>query len=288
MVRAIDIVNMALDAYGAPIYIKHQIVHNQTVVEDLLQRGVKIVEDAADIPPRSNVVFSAHGSAPRDYAVARELNLNVIDATCPLVTRVHNEAKKYKKMGKKIILIGHSGHQEVIGTSGYADMHLIDERREWNFPDWNEDEEIVVLTQTTLSVNDTAKLVEKLKEKYRNLIVRNDICYATTNRQEAILKAIPHISLMLVIGSPESSNCTRLKEIAETHGVEARLIRNASELDSDWLTGRDAVGVTSGASTPESDVQAVVKKINPAELIDCGDGPENVIFKLPKIGGVAA
>ena len=282
VVLAVQIVELALERYGPPIYVKHQIVHNPTVVAEVESKGAITVEQVSEVPEGSTVVFSAHGSPPADYCEAAKRNLKVIDATCPLVTKVHNEAKKYSADGKKIILVGHKGHQEVIGTIGQTEMTLIDDRTDVTVPDWGTDTKVAVLTQTTLSVKDTQETVTKITEKYPTAIVRSDICYATTNRQKATTEIAGLVDTMLVIGASNSSNCNRLKEVAESAGVKAYLINGADELKSEWLQDVNKVGITSGASTPETMVQAVIKSINPERVVHFGNGDENITFKLPK------
>ncbi|MBI4220191.1 MAG: 4-hydroxy-3-methylbut-2-enyl diphosphate reductase [Chloroflexi bacterium] len=282
VVRAVDIVEIALRRFGAPVYVKHQIVHNPHVVASLEAKGAVTVEDVNEIPEGSNVVFSAHGSAPDDFEKARKRSLQVIDATCPLVTRVHNEAKKYEQEGKKLILVGHRGHQEVRGTMGQARMLLVDEREHAELPSWGQDSSVAVLTQTTLSVDDTAKTVKKIREQYPSAIVRNDICYATTNRQEAAKLLARQVEVVLVIGAQNSSNCRRLQEVAEAEGVPAYLINGPEELNVSWLEGVKSVGITSGASTPEEMVQAVIKALSPERVIPVGYQEEDIHFVLPR------
>ncbi|MBT7004378.1 MAG: 4-hydroxy-3-methylbut-2-enyl diphosphate reductase [Chloroflexi bacterium] len=273
---AVDIVDLAIQKYGAPVYVKHQIVHNPKVVADVEAKGAITVEKVEEVPEGAVVVFSAHGSPPSDYATAKQRGLTVLDATCPLVTRVHNEAKKYTKEGKKIVLVGHVGHQEVIGTTGQADMTLIDEREDWDLPHWNKDTEIAVLTQTTLSVNDTALAISKIKKSHPNAVIRDDICYATTNRQAAATE------LVLVIGAQSSSNCNRLKDVAIKKGVPAHLINGPEELDLSWLQGIEKIGITSGASTPEKQVKAVIEAISPENVYRVGPGEESITFAIPR------
>ncbi|MBM3959280.1 MAG: 4-hydroxy-3-methylbut-2-enyl diphosphate reductase [SAR202 cluster bacterium] len=282
VVRAVDIVEIALQRFGPPIYVKHQIVHNPHVVASLEAKGAVTVEDVDEIPEGAHVVFSAHGSAPDDFAKARRRGLRVIDATCPLVTRVHNEAKKYEREGKKLILIGHRGHQEVRGTMGQADMHLMDDRERDGLPGWQPETEIAVLTQTTLSVDDTARVVKEIRGRFPNAMVRNDICYATTNRQESAKLMARQVDVVLVIGAQNSSNCRRLQEVARAEGVTAYLINGPAELDPGWLSGVERVGITSGASTPEDMVQAVIEAINPDRVIPIGEQEEDIQFVLPR------
>lgn len=280
--RAIDVVEIALERFGAPVYVKHQIVHNWRVVDSLEAKGAITVEDVDEIPEGSRVVFSAHGSPPEDFAKAQERGLQVIDATCPLVTKVHNEAVKYDNEDRRIILVGHSGHQEVKGTMGQTEMHLVDDREELNLPDWDADTPVAVLTQTTLSMDDTKRSIESIRGKFSDAIIRNDLCYATTNRQSAVKEMADKIDLMLVIGATNSSNCNRLRETAEAHGVRAYLINGVDEIQAEWLDGVDDVGITSGASTPEYLVKQVIESLAPEEVIDVEVAKEGITFVLPK------
>ena len=282
VVRAIDIVELAIKKYGEPVYVKHQIVHNPNVVSDVEQQGAITVEEIEEIPEGSVVIFSAHGSAPDDYEKAKIKNLKVIDATCPLVTKVHNEAKKYSNDKKSIILVGHEGHQEVKGTMGQTDMILIDERKEFPVNKIKDLKNVAVISQTTLSVNDTAKAINDIKEVIPDATVRNDICYATTNRQDATEILADQCDLVLVIGANNSSNCQRLKDVAIRKGVPSYLILGPQEINFDWLKDVKTVGITSGASTPEKMVQSVIKAIKPDSVEYIGGPPENITFKLPK------
>ena len=282
VVRAIDVVKIALDRYGPPVYVKHQIVHNPYVVTSLEQKGAVTVEDVREVPEGSTVVFSAHGSPPEDFRLARERGLNVIDATCPLVTKVHHEAKKYARDGRELVLVGHRGHQEVMGTMGQRPMALVDDRESTDLPDWDRSTPITVLTQTTLSVDDTSKAVEDIKKRFSDVIVRNDLCYATTNRQLAVKELCKSVELVLVIGAPNSSNCNRLREVAESQGVPAYLINGPEELDLAWLEGVENVGITSGASTPERLVADVLRAIGPDETERIQGAEEDVSFVLPR------
>ena len=283
VVRAIDIVELALEKYGPPVYVKHEIVHNPYVVESLETKGAITVEDVDEVPENAVVVFSAHGSPPEDFERAREKGHRVIDATCPLVTKVHNEARKYAKEGRKVVLIGHPGHQEVIGTMGQTPMELIDEREELNLPEWEQDSQLVVLTQTTLSVMDTSKAVNEVKERFPNSLVRNDICYATTNRQEAVQRLAETSDLVLVIGAQQSSNCNRLRDVAEALGVPAYLISGAQDLDGLEIGGDvKRIGIISGASTPELLVKQVVEALNPERVSTLEGTEENITFILPR------
>ena len=279
---AIGIVELAIKRYGTPVYVKHQIVHNPRVVADVERLGAITVENVEDVPLHSVVVFSAHGSPPSDFETAAKRNLTVLDATCPLVTKVHNEAKKYTAENKNLILVGHKGHQEVIGTTGQATMEVIDDREKTELPNWDKDSDVAVLTQTTLSVRDTTDTIKAIRAKFPNATVRNDICYATSNRQEAAAELARKSDIVLVIGSENSSNCNRLKEVAENEGTEAHLINGPEELDHNWLAGKQRIGVTSGASTPEKIVQAVIRSIQHDQVINVGHGEEPIMFKLPK------
>ena len=280
--RAIDVVEIALDRFGPPVYLKHEIVHNSFVVKSLEARGAVTVEHVRDIPEGAHVVFSAHGSGPEDFEAARERNLNVIDATCPLVTKVHNEARKYSREGRKIILVGHRGHQEVKGTMGQAPMTLVDDREELNLPAWDASTEVAVLTQTTLSVSDTERAISAIRENFSDVIVRNDLCYATTNRQAAVDELSRMVDLVLVIGSHNSSNCNRLREVAEANGLPAYLINGPEELDFGWLEGVENVGITSGASTPEDLIMDVINALAPDEVTTIDGIEEDIRFVLPR------
>ena len=282
VVRAIDVVELALKRFEPPIFVKHQIVHNPYVVKSLEEKGAITVEDVNEIPEGSTVVFSAHGSPPEDFKKAAARNLNVIDATCPLVTKVHNEAHKYAKEGRQLVLVGHRGHQEVKGTMGQESMHLVDERDDMDLPGWAPERPITVLTQTTLSVDDTQNAIDEIKSRFTDVLVRNDLCYATTNRQTAVKQLCRLVDLVLVIGAPESSNCNRLREVAETSGVTSYMINGPEELDLAWLDGIDNVGITSGASTPDYLVQAVIEAISPDEVVPIDGVDEDVSFVLPK------
>lgn len=281
VVRAIDVVDVCLRRYGPPVYVKHQIVHNPYVVNDLERRGAITVEEVEEIPEGSLVVFSAHGSPPEDFVKAKARNLEVIDAVCPLVTRVHNEAKKYHKEGKKVVLVGHQGHQEVRGTMGQVEMTLFDDPSDNELAAWEADEEVAVLTQTTLSVGDTAQAINSIREKFPDAVVRNDICYATTNRQDAVTKMADNVDLVLVIGAQNSSNCNRLREVAEGLGLPAYLINGPEEIDPEWIKGKERVGITSGASTPEVLVESVIDKLAPDKVTMISGVEEDIAFNLP-------
>ena len=282
VVRAIEVVELCLERFGPPVYVKHQIVHNPYVVASLERKGAITVEDVEEIPAESVVVFSAHGSPPEDFQKAEFQSLKVIDATCPLVTRVHNEARKYHKEGRKVVLVGHRGHQEVRGTMGQTPMTLLDDREGLSLPQWDPDTPVAVLTQTTLSVDDTSDAVEEIKQAFPDAVTRADICYATTNRQEAVKELARKVDMVLVIGSQNSSNCNRLREVAEAHGVPAYLVNGPEDLDESWLAGISRVGITSGASTPEVLVDEVIKALRPDDVTAIAGIEENVAFVLPR------
>ena len=282
VVRAIDVVELALKKYPHPVFVKHQIVHNPYVVKSLEDKGARTVEDVDEIPEGATVVFSAHGSPPEDFQKAEERGLHVIDATCPLVTKVHNEALKYGRDGRRLVLVGHRGHQEVKGTMGQADMHLVDDRESDVMPEWGGDTPIAVLTQTTLSVNDTKNAISQIKGRFSDVLVRNDLCYATTNRQAAVDELSAVVDLVLVVGAQNSSNCNRLREVAEANGVRSFLINGPEELDESWLEGVENVGITSGASTPEDLVMSVIDTLAPDEVTTIDGVDEDVSFVLPR------
>ncbi len=282
VVRAIQVVEECLDRFGPPIYVKHQIVHNPHVVGELEAKGAVTVETVEEIPEGSRVVFSAHGSPPEDFEQAQARNLQVIDAVCPLVTRVHNEAKKYHRQGRKIILVGHDGHQEVKGTMGQAPMELVDEKSDNGVPGWDSDTPVAVLTQTTLSTGDTAAAIDHIREQFPQAEIRNDICYATTNRQAAVSRMATMVDMALVIGAQNSSNCNRLLELAQSLGIPAHLINGPEELRPEWLEGVEKVGIASGASTPEVLVDAVITALNPQKVTPLEVVEEDISFVMPR------
>ena len=284
VVRAVDIVELALTKIGNPIYVRHEIIHNQHVVNELKDKGAIFVEEISEIPENSTVIFSAHGVSPLVWEEAQKKNLNIIDATCPLVTKVHLEAIKYAKDGYTILLVGHKGHDEVIGTMGEAPDNTILVESVEDIPLLNipNSEKVVALTQTTLSVSDTANIISALKEKFPKLVTRNDICYATTNRQNALDSITDDVDLVLVVGAKNSSNSNRLKELASERGIEAYLVNGPEDVQLDWLEGKSSIGITSGASTPEVLVNGVIEKIKPSNIQNIVYAEENVNFKLPK------
>ena len=282
VVRAIEVVEICLERFGPPVYVKHQIVHNPYVVADLERKGAITVETIEEIPIGSRVVFSAHGSAPEDFEKAKARDLQVIDAVCPLVTRVHNEAKRYHREGRKVLLVGHQGHQEVRGTMGQVEMTLVDDTDGSRLPSWDAGEKVAVLTQTTLSVGDTAEAIEAIRKRFPDAVVRNDICYATTNRQDAVTVIAEMVDIVLVIGAQNSSNCNRLREVAAAQGGPAYLVNGPEEIDPAWLVGKNKVGITSGASTPEVLVESVIEALAPDRVTVLSGAEEDISFSLPK------
>ena len=245
-------------------------------------KGAVTVEEVDEVPPGSLVVFSAHGSPPEDFEKAEQRGLRVIDAVCPLVTRVHNEAKKYHREGKQVLLVGHRGHQEVRGTMGQVPMTLVDDAPGSEMPGFAEGADVAVLTQTTLSVGDTEGVIGAITERFPGATVRNDICYATTNRQVAATRIAGMVDLVLVIGADNSSNCNRLREVAEAQGVPAYLVNSPGEIDPAWLEGVGRVGITSGASTPEVLVDSVIESLRPDKVTHVSTAEEDVSFTLPR------
>ena len=288
VVRAVDIVELALEAYGAPVYVHHEIVHNTYVVEKLRRRGAIFVETIQEVPHGAVLVFSAHGVPPtvRDEAKARALK--VIDATCPLVTKVHLEALKFAREKRTIILIGHKDHQEIIGTSGEAPDRtlVVDSVAAVDALEVEDPQKLSFLTQTTLSLYDTQEIVARLRQKFPAIQgpASDDICYATQNRQEAVEQVARDVDLILVVGSPNSSNSNRLVEVAQRSGVKARLIDSASDIDVHWLEGVSRVGLTAGASAPEVLVEQVSQRLAEFGYTDQRDLDlirEDVRFTLP-------
>ena len=288
VVRAIDIVNLALEAYGQPLYVRREIVHNKFVVNSLHEKGVIFVNELDEVPAESRVIFSAHGVSPEVWDEAAARRLKVIDATCPLVTKVHNEAVKYAGLCYAIVLIGHSDHDEVIGTLGEAPANITvlnpeDDIEKLKIAD---PARIVYLTQTTLSINDTRRIVEKLRRRFPNIKAPNaeDICYATQNRQAAVLELTKKAELILVVGSANSSNSSRLVEVAQSAGVPAHLIDGIEDIQLRWLRDVETIGLTAGASAPEELVKRVVFYLNrlgyPHVESDSGI-VEHVQFSLP-------
>ncbi|TXG84787.1 MAG: 4-hydroxy-3-methylbut-2-enyl diphosphate reductase [Sphingomonadales bacterium] len=286
--RAIEIVERALEKYGAPVYVRHEIVHNKHVVESLRQRGAVFVEEVNEIPVGAIAIFSAHGVARRVEEHASERGLEVIDATCPLVTKVHKEGQRYAASGYDIVLIGHVGHPEVEGTVGQIPgrVHVIGEAHEVETLEIADPERVAFVTQTTLSVNDTRTVIEALKKRFPAIKGPDtrDICYATQNRQAAVLQMADDVDLLLVVGARNSSNSNRLREIGEQQGIRSYLIEDATHLDPSWLDGVGTVGLTAGASAPEALVQGVIEalgKLRTVAVETLAGVEENVHFKLP-------
>ena len=288
--RAIQIVELALERFGAPVYVRHEIVHNRFVVERLRSMGAVFVDELDEVPDDRPVVFSAHGVPKAVPAEARDRGLNFVDATCPLVSKVHRQAERLIAEGRHIVFIGHSGHPEVIGTFGQVPpgtMTLVETVEDVSVLDVSDPANLAFLTQTTLSVDDTAAVVAALRQRFPDIRAprSEDICYATSNRQAAVKAIAPQCDLMLVIGAPNSSNSLRLAEVAERMGVPARLIQRASEIDWDWLGEPRVVGVTAGASAPEVLVGEVVDALTERFEVTAEEGdhsPERMIFKLPR------
>ena len=287
--RAVQTVEQALELYGAPVYVRKEIVHNKHVVEQLRARGAVFVDSETEVPPGATVVFSAHGVAPRVHANARERSLATIDATCPLVTKVHVEAKKFAADGYTIVLIGHAGHEEVEGTMGEAPAHivLIENERDVEALEVDDPSKVAYISQTTLSVDETRAIIERLRERFPAIVGprTDDICYATTNRQAAVKQLAGECDLVLVIGSRNSSNSNRLVEVAREHGAESHLIDNEAQVLEEWLEGKPVVGITSGASAPEELVQRLVDFFRARGTVDVQElkvVQEDVRFMLPK------
>ena len=288
--RAIEIVERALERYGAPVYVRHEIVHNRYVVEGLKAKGAVFVDELEQVPDGVPVVFSAHGVPKSVPAEAESRGLDYLDATCPLVSKVHRQAERQIQAGRHIVFIGHRGHPEVIGTFGQVPeggmtlVETVDDVEALSFP---EDAELAFLTQTTLSVDDTAKVVQALRARYPGIVgpKAEDICYATSNRQAAVKQIAPASDLVLVIGAPNSSNSLRLVEVAERCGTEARLIQRDADIDPAWLEGVGTVGLTAGASAPEELVREVIERLGEWRAVEertVVTTVEKMVFKLPR------
>jgi 4-hydroxy-3-methylbut-2-enyl diphosphate reductase len=287
--RAIEIVERARVLHGAPIYVRHEVVHNKFVVNDLRNKGAVFVEELAEVPAGSTVIFSAHGVSQDVRREADVRGLKVFDATCPLVTKVHVEVAKMREQGREIVMIGHRGHPEVEGTMGQSDggMHLVEGPDDVPGLKVADENNLAYVTQTTLSMDDAARTVGSLKKRFPKIVgpKKDDICYATQNRQDAIKTLAQRCDVVIVVGSPNSSNSNRLREVAEQLGVPAYMVDNARELQPDWVAGKKIVGVTAGASAPEVLVQEVVERLRSlgANSVSTLDGiPERVTFPLPK------
>ncbi|MEM8561140.1 MAG: 4-hydroxy-3-methylbut-2-enyl diphosphate reductase [Pseudomonadota bacterium] len=291
--RAIDIVNRALEVFGAPIYVRHEVVHNKFVVEDLRSRGARFVEELDEVPDGCIVIFSAHGVSQAVRREADRRELKVFDATCPLVTKVHIEVTRFSKEGRECVLIGHRGHPEVEGTMGQydrtagGDIYLVEDVDQVANLQVRRPDKLSYVTQTTLSMDDTSLVIDALRERFPNIKGprKNDICYATQNRQDAVKQLAGDCDLMLVVGSPNSSNSNRLRELAQRMNTEAYLIDGAEDIDPRWLEGKSRIGVTAGASAPEVLVKEVLEGLRrhgakaPVEVLG---RPENVTFSLPR------
>lgn len=291
--RAIEIVNRALEVFEPPIYVRHEVVHNRFVVDDLRNRGAVFVEELHQVPDDAIVIFSAHGVSREVQDEAARRGLKVFDATCPLVTKVHLEVLRYSRDGRECVLIGHAGHPEVEGTMGQYDssnggrIYLVENEQDVGTLQVEEPERLAFVTQTTLSMDDTRRVIDALRARFPNISGprKDDICYATQNRQDAVKKLAQECDLVLVVGSPNSSNSNRLRELAERMGTPAYLIDGAEDLQAEWFSGKANIGITAGASAPEVLVQGVIAQLQAwgAKMVEELQGcPENVTFSMPK------
>lgn len=288
VVRAIEIVERAIDLHGAPVYVFHEIVHNGHVVDGLRRRGAVFVDDLNLVPPGSVTVFSAHGVSLAVDRLAEQRGLQVIDATCPLVAKVHLQAQRHARAGRQIVMIGHAGHEEVVGTMGRVEVpvHLVGDVAAVATLPLQADAPLAYVTQTTLSLDDTREIIAALQARFPGIVgaETDDICYATQNRQNAVRALAQQADLLLVVGASNSSNCQRLREVAAQQGVAAYLVRDAGDIDPQWLQGVRCIGVSAGASTPEVLVQQVARRLRDLGAADVrqADGlPERVVFRLP-------
>ena len=287
--RAIEIVERALVLHGAPIYVRHEVVHNRSVVQDLRAKGAVFVEDLAEVPEGATVIFSAHGVSQAVKREAERRRLKVFDATCPLVTKVHVEVSKMRGAGREIVMIGHRGHPEVEGTMGQSEngIYLVEKPEDVARLPVRGGNNLAFVTQTTLSVDDTRQTINALKQRFPAIVgpKKDDICYATQNRQDAVKALAKRCDVVIVVGSPNSSNSTRLREVAEREGVAAYMLDNAADLDPAWVAGKGVVGVTAGASAPELLVQQVVERLKALGAGRVGELEgiaERITFPLPK------
>ena len=287
--RAIEIVERALELHGAPIYVRHEVVHNKYVVDDLRTKGAVFVEDLADVPAGSTVVFSAHGVSQSVRREAESRGLEVFDATCPLVTKVHVEVSRMREQGREIVMIGHRGHPEVEGTMGQSagGIYLVETPGDVAALVVADENNLAYVTQTTLSVDDAATIIAALKARFPAIVgpKKDDICYATQNRQDAVKALAQQTDVVLVVGSPNSSNSNRLREVAQNMGVSAYMVDKATDLDPQWLAGKNRVGVTAGASAPEVLVRELVERLRAlgaTEVLEMDGIHEAVVFPLPK------
>ncbi len=291
--RAIEIVERALERYGPPIYVRHEVVHNKFVVDDLKAKGAIFIEDLGDVPLGSTLIYSAHGVSQAVRAEAQQRGFNIFDATCPLVTKVHAEVASMRAKGLEIIMIGHAGHPEVEGTMGQSGtgMYLVETESDVAKLLVQDENKLAYVTQTTLSVDDASKVVAALQARFSTIRgpKRGDICYATQNRQDAVKFMAPQCDLVIVVGSPTSSNSNRLRELAENLGVEAYMVDNAGELRGEWLHGKQRIGVTAGASAPEVLVEEVIarlKQLGAKNVRELSGSLETIVFPIPKgLGG---
>lgn len=287
--RAIAIVEKALEKFGAPIYVRHEVVHNKYVIETLKQKGAIFIEELCEVPAGSTVIFSAHGVSQAVREEAEALGLNVFDATCPLVTRVHLQVKRLRESGLEVVMIGHKGHPEVEGTMGQAEggMYLVGNVADVEALEVADPDKLAWVTQTTLSVDDTRVITEALQQRFPKIISpkKDDICYATQNRQDAVRQLARDVDVLIVVGSPNSSNSNRLREVATSLGTDSWMVDDETELKPEWFQGKKTVGITAGASAPEVLVERVSAKIREygATEVRTMDGiEENVVFTLPK------
>jgi 4-hydroxy-3-methylbut-2-enyl diphosphate reductase len=288
VVRAIEIVERALEKYGPPVYVRHEIVHNKHVVESLKAKGAIFVEDLSEVPPDAVTIFSAHGVAKSVEEAAAARKLPVLNATCPLVTKVHNQGKRYVGQGRQLILIGHAGHPEVEGTMGQipSPVILVQDEDEVAALDLSADTPVAYVTQTTLSVDDTQGIISALQQKFTDIVgpETRDICYATQNRQSAVRDLCKVVDVLLVVGATNSSNSNRLREIGSEEGLPSYLVADGSELNPDWLSGVETVGITAGASAPEvlvDDVIGALRRLGPVDVSVLPGRQENIEFRLP-------
>jgi 4-hydroxy-3-methylbut-2-enyl diphosphate reductase len=287
--RAIAIVERALERFGAPIYVRHEVVHNKYVVDGLRAKGAVFVDELDQVPDGATVIFSAHGVAKAVQEEAARRKLNVFDATCPLVTKVHIEVARQRAQGREVVMIGHKGHPEVEGTMGQSSggMHLVENVGDVRRLTLADPDQVAYVTQTTLSVDDAATIVTALRERFPNIVgpKKDDICYATQNRQDAVTRLTRDCDVMVVVGSPNSSNSNRLREVARHGGARAYLVDRADELDPGWFAGAKAIGVTAGASAPEvlvAEVIESIKTMTDSIVVETDFTPEGVVFPLPK------
>jgi 4-hydroxy-3-methylbut-2-enyl diphosphate reductase len=287
--RAIAIVELALAQFGAPIYVRHEVVHNRYVVDDLKRKGAEFVESLDEIPDGATVVFSAHGVSRAVRSEAARRGLAVFDATCPLVTKVHVEIAKMREQGREIVMIGHAGHPEVEGTMGQCDggVHLVESVSDVAGLSVRDPAQLAYVTQTTLSVDDAAAIVAALKARFPDIVgpKKDDICYATQNRQDAVRMLAPQVDLVIVVGSPNSSNSNRLREVAAIRGVQSHMVDDARDVQPDWVQGKRRIGVTAGASAPEllvAQVVARLRELGAAQVTELSGAVERIVFPLPK------